>query len=113
MRHFGEELEGGSEPGSAAEGDVGAVIDRFVSGFEWAIPTTVVLTPEELAWSVAARRRRRVRVSPGLLADFVRLDQAPDESILDYARRWGPLWLCKHGEPWRNHVGACGPNEYV
>jgi len=49
------------------------------------------------------------RPGPGLLEDFLKLVRRPDEAVLAYARRWGPLWLCRHGEPWRNHQPECGP----
>jgi len=44
-----------ADAGDDDAGSVGTVLDRFLTGFEWAIPTTFVLTPDELAWSVARR----------------------------------------------------------
>lgn len=37
--------------------------------------------------------------SPRLLDGFAHLADAPDERILGYARRWGVLGLCRHGQP--------------
>lgn len=35
----------------------------------------------------------------GVLNDFVKLAEASNEEILNFARKWGPLWLCmKHEE---------------
>lgn len=35
--------------------------------------------------------------TPQLLADFLDLDGADDDAYLSFARRWGPLGICKHG----------------
>lgn len=31
----------------------------------------------------------------------MKLADAPDDAILKYAARWGPLWLCDCGMPWQ------------
>jgi hypothetical protein len=59
--------------------------------------------------------RDRIVPGPKLLTAFVRLSDAPEGKILEYARRWGPLGLCKHNTPfihnWASPLpeDACGP----
>jgi hypothetical protein len=92
----------------------GEVLDSFVSGFEWAAPTRIELLDFDflempagklepmLRYSVA-EPLRRVHAGSGLLEDFLKLEVATDAAILAYARRWGPLWLCRaHSLPWRH-----------
>jgi hypothetical protein len=100
----------------------GDVLDHFVSGYQWTIPTCLQIldfaflekTPgelagkEHLAWTVS-RPLRHVHAGPGLLEEFLKLESAPDAAILSYARKWGPLWLCPvHDLPWR-HDPECRP----
>src|ERR1700681_1068740 len=103
--------------------ETGQILDHFVSGFEWTIPTRLDVLdfkfPDEpageshlhklLLFSVAPPLTR-VRGGPGLLEDFLKLESAADDAILAYARRWGPLWLCPlHNLPWQ-HDPACEPS---
>src|SRR5450631_4530184 len=100
--------------------ETGQVLDHFVSGFEWTIPTRLELLdfkfqekfPGELddhkmiLFSVAPPLGR-VHAGPGLLEDFLKLESASDEAIVAYARRWGPLWLCPvQSLPWQ-HDPSC------
>jgi len=101
--------------------DTGEVLDHFVSGFEWAIPTRIELLDfdflempagelEGMLYYSVAQPLRRVHAGPGLLEDFLKLEMATDAAILAYARRWGPLWLCPvHSLPWR-HDPECQPS---
>jgi hypothetical protein len=41
---------------------------------------------------------RKVEAAAALLTEFVQLDEAPAERILDYARRHGRFGFCKHGD---------------
>src|SRR5262245_47356558 len=91
------------------------VLDHFVTGFEWAIPTNYEIDPDGYALGYEVPLRppfARVHAGPGLLEGFIKLADAPDEAILAYARRWGPLWLCKHGDPFRSDIVNCGPFEF-
>ena len=45
------------------------------------------------------RPGRRGEAAATLLTEFVKLDEAPAERILDYARRHGRFGFCKHGDP--------------
>jgi hypothetical protein len=103
--------------------DTGQILDHFVSGFEWTIPTRLELLDfrfqEQFPGELDAHRMLhfsvapplgRVHTGPGLLEDFLKLESASDEAILAYARRWGPLWLCPaHSLPWQ-HDPACEPS---
>jgi hypothetical protein len=44
-----------------------------------------------------------------LLLEFVRLDGADDAATLAFARRWGQLGLCQHGNPRTHQPGGCPP----
>ena len=47
----------------------------------------------------AGLQYRNVEAATTLLTEFVKLDGAPAERILDYARRYGRFGFCKHGDP--------------
>src|SRR3954452_565692 len=87
--------------------EVGDALDHFVNGLDWLVPEVVVLEGGRLVSRLMPRPTRRVRAGPGLLEDFLGLARGRDERVLAYAKRWGPLWLCEHGEPWRNHQPDC------
>jgi len=57
------------------------------------------------AWSEDGPKVRYRHPKPGMLADFLRLEDARDDKILAYARRWGVLGICDHGLP-------CSHNQY-
>jgi predicted RNA-binding Zn-ribbon protein involved in translation (DUF1610 family) len=42
---------------------------------------------------------RKIQSANSLLTEFVTLDEAPAERILDYARRYGRFGFCEHGDP--------------
>jgi hypothetical protein len=95
------------------------VLDHFVEGFEWKIPTRFTLRnawqdpdlperPRRLLVYAIEHPAARVRTGPGLLEGFLKLETARDEAILAFARRWGPLWLCSHDLPY-GHSGTCEP----
>src|SRR6266542_1175609 len=88
------------------------ILDHFVSGASWRVPTTIrvdaVGRPDPgpaLVWS-SESHLLEVHAGPGLLEDFLKLWNAGDEAILRYAPRWGPLWLCGHVLP-RAHDNNC------
>ena len=123
--YYDEYMTSGKEIGSYRRRvdsfDTGEVLDHFVSGFEWAIPTRIELLDfdflempagelEGMLYYSVAEPLRRVHAGPGLLEDFLKLEVATDAAILAYARRWGPLWLCPvHSLPWR-HDPECQPS---
>ena len=45
---------------------------------------------------------RRTKGGKGLLDDFLRLASSTDQEILAFARRWGPLYLCRHAMPFQH-----------
>jgi hypothetical protein len=47
---------------------------------------------------------RRTKGGKGLLDDFLRLASATDQKILAFARRWGPLYLCRHAMPFQHNA---------
>jgi hypothetical protein len=57
-----------------------------------------------LEWRPGSPRRESPRVS-GCLTAFMGLIRAADEEILAFARQWGPLALCRHGQPFRHRLG--------
>jgi hypothetical protein len=62
-----------------------------------------------LEWTVVSAGRPRM--SPPVemcLAEFVKLDGAAPDRVLAFARRWGPLGICEHGEP-STHRLLCYP----
>src|SRR5919199_5738178 len=94
----------------------GEVLDHFVSGNSWRVPSTLHLWVERwrdgtsivnLKWT-DERPLTDVHTGPGLLEDFLKLERASDEAVLRYAQRWGPLWLCGHQLPYK-HARGCVP----
>lgn len=55
-----------------------------------------------LVQKVSTQPPRTALPGPRLLEGFVRLADAPDSAIRDYARQWGILGICKHDLP-RTH----------
>lgn len=82
-----------------------AVASRPLLASEYRVPPTVRLTPDghHLVWTTAGDWRAVdiEQKSEELLEEFVALarDEASPESIRDYARRWGVLGICRHGQP--------------
>jgi hypothetical protein len=62
------------------------------------VPAYVALHEESLHW--IPHRSNRVTPKKGLLADFAELHlKSDDAEILDFAKRWGVLRLCRHDLP--------------
>lgn len=89
-------------------GDEAGQIDRPAAVPTWMGAPEVNLDGEWLLFRYPVRIRRHGRrelrfraFKPGaaLLTEFVRLDEAPAECILHYARRYGALGFCRHGDP--------------
>jgi len=93
-------------------------VDRRTAVPVWSAPPEVELEGE---WLVFRRpltlrpgrrtlERRKVSAGRSLLTEFVQLDEAPEERILGYARRYGPLGFCHHGDPsHRLNPESCSP----
>jgi hypothetical protein len=64
------------------------------------VPTEVTLNGNwlEFRYSGGTARARRVKPSRSLLTDFLTLRESTDD-IVSYAKRWGPLGLCAHDQP--------------
>ncbi len=45
----------------------------------------------------------------GVLDDFIRLADQPDEAIRAFAAHWGPLGICKHLVPWTHSLARRSP----
>lgn len=58
-----------------------------------------VALEDELCLYHARGRYQRREPHPNLLFEFVRLADADDSRVLDFATRWGLLKLCAHGRP--------------
>ena len=79
-------------------------LERPVSAGQWRVPGFVSVEGTRLLWRFT-ERNRRVQAGPRLLEDFVNLPEAPDSQIAKYARRWGVLYICKHGMPMMHDPG--------
>lgn len=97
-------------------------LERFIDGSRIGSPPVIELEGERLIWARSYGESGTIRdPAPGMLAEFVRLSDAPAQAILDYARRWGVLFICKHGVPashnqaqpvfpgFPRHLGGCKP----
>jgi hypothetical protein len=88
-------------------GDNEGRVDRPAAVLTWLAAPEVELDGKWLLFRYPTRilrpgRRglqyRKVKAAVGLLTEFVALDEAPAERILDYARRHGRFGFCKHGD---------------
>jgi hypothetical protein len=89
-------------------GDSEGSLDRPSDLLGWSVPPEVDLDGEWLIFrrpirTLQSGRRvlplRKVKAGANLLSEFVTLQDASVDRILEYARKYGPLGLCKHGEP--------------
>jgi hypothetical protein len=121
-------LAGALESSTDAYGQV----ERRYAADVLLVPPVVALEGDRLAWrlrpkaggrkaaKLALRRRSRAdaarsqwnarHIPPGadMLRAFVKLADAPPERILAFARRWGPLGICRHKLP-AAHLLDCEP----
>jgi hypothetical protein len=87
-----------AHPGDAASHLVGGFPESGRADFPtgdpvWLVPDRVELEGDYLWWRDTGVRT--VKRSPELWAQFLMLESAPPERILQYARRWGVLRLCE------------------
>src|SRR5262245_30559731 len=75
-------------------------LERPIGANSWVLPNRLELAGNRLLWwpgvgpmPAHAESRR------GLLRQFQRLADAPDEAVLRFARRWAVLGVCRHGLP--------------
>jgi hypothetical protein len=84
-------------------------LDRPLESRPWTA-RDVEIEAGRLKW--CERPGEAVSPSRGLLEAFIRLDGAPDDAVLRFAKRWGPLGLCEHGFP-ASHPGDYWPTRPV
>src|SRR6266478_9213441 len=91
-----------------ALGDDEGRVDRPAAVPNWSAAPEVELDGQWLLFRYPIRTLRRgrrvlqfrkVEAAAGVLTEFVKLDEAPAERILDYARRYGGFGFCEHGDP--------------
>jgi hypothetical protein len=89
-----------------------ATVDRPTDGHDWGIPSTVALEDGSLVFRYVVGRRKssnlyvskrylkraKAKSDGRLLSRFIELADASDDNILAYARQYGRLGLCQHGE---------------
>jgi len=83
------------------------IVDRPTGALAWAIAPAVTLENGALIFRYSAKpgkngtnylKRGKARPDARLLTRFIELADASDDRILAYARRYGRLGLCEHGE---------------
>lgn len=83
------------------------IVDRPADGRAWDIPSEVVLEGGNLIFRYVPVRRKsgkrylkkaKARTDGRLLTRFIELANVSDDKVLAYARRYGRLGLCEHGE---------------
>ncbi len=84
-------------------------INQDLLGANYVVPARVEFLPSNeegnLRWSYQDMRQeppaplRYVRPRSDMLVDFVKLSEGTSEQILSYAKKWGPLYICKHDLP--------------
>lgn len=96
--------------------------------WQYAVPERVWLSdeptddgPDPAAYPILEYRwgapsEDRVFAGPGMscLNSFIRLDEGPEaefgERVVAFAKRWGPLGICRHGKPHLHRTpGGCSP----
>jgi predicted RNA-binding Zn-ribbon protein involved in translation (DUF1610 family) len=84
-----------------------AIVDRPSDSRSWDIPPAVALEGGKLVFRYFPARRKSgklylkravARPNGRLLTRFIELVDASDDKILAYARQYGRIGLCKHGE---------------
>lgn len=79
-------------------------VDRPVVGERWLVPAAIELRAgyQLVSRSTDGHGRQAIaEPGPRMLTEFLRLGQesSPSERVVEYARRWGTLHICKHGLP--------------
>lgn len=75
-------------------------VERPIVTPRWPVAMDLRLVDgERLQWRPGEPEARWVEPRPGLLEGFVALRDGSPAKILQYARRWGVLYLCEHDFP--------------
>ena len=94
-----------------------AIVDRPADALAWDIAPSVTLENGTLVFRYEPARRRsgklylkraKARPDSRLLTRFIELADASDDKILAYARQYGRLGLCRHGE--LQHLASDDPD---
>jgi hypothetical protein len=85
-------------------GEDGHLERPLPAGSIWA-PDSIELTEDRLTWATV-KGYREVRPGIRLLTEFLALNDAKPDEILNYARRWGVLSICEHNLP-SSHAADC------
>ncbi len=101
---------GPAEPPEIDPAELDTRPDRPVPMDRLVVPAEVTLNGEWLEFSYysGTARARRIRPSRNLLTEFLKVRDSTD-SILRYARRWGPLGFCAHDLPLDRCLECLGP----
>jgi len=92
------------------------IVDRPADALAWDIAPRVTLENGTLVFRYTTARRRsgklyvkraKARPDSRLLTRFIELADASDDKILAYARQYGRLGLCRHGE--LQHLASDNP----
>jgi len=95
-------------------------VDRPVAFTHLRAPRDVRLVGVKLRWGSAEDWAQSKTIPPGyaLLTEFLKLSDASDAAIENYAQTWGVLDICEHGVPATHNArrtavdppgSACGP----
>lgn len=76
-------------------------IDRRVDVLRWGLPHNLELRKDRLYWEEHPFDSGVLFTRPaaGMLERFLKLADAPDRRILDFAAKYGVLGICRHGLP--------------
>lgn len=77
------------------------IAEVWVSDVELSEDASRLLVPDYRAYLDG--EGRKTTISERCFLAFVNLAEAPPDKILGFARKWGMLGLCKHGEPAAGH----------
>lgn len=70
------------------------------------VPKRIELNRGSLRWQLERGCFRRVAPTTAMFAEFLKLADSAQDNVLAFARHWGVLELCEHGQP-ASHA-ACG-----
>jgi hypothetical protein len=72
-------------------------IDRPVDATSWGVPKRIELREDRIYWDIYPGKQ--IGPSAGMFEAFYKLGDAPPQSILGFARKYGVLQICEHGLP--------------
>ncbi len=82
-------------------GDFHEGLERHADVTDLVLPPYIEVWGDYLiwGWGLYGKPLERVKAGAKMLEQFVRLSDAPSQSILDFASQWGPLEICEHDLP--------------